>query len=66
MHLLKAVIYPPFALTNVCMATAGIAAGKITNAEELVDIIGCPNYTTGGIIHYSRKTMEEICKTGKR
>ena len=56
---------PPFALTNVCMATAGIAAGKITNAEELVDIIGCPNYTTGGIIHYSRKTMEEICKTGK-
>lgn len=56
---------PAFSLTNVCMATAGVAAGTIKTPKQLADVIGCPEYTTGGIIHYDKHTMEELCKTGK-
>lgn len=56
---------PAFNLSKLCMATAGIAVGKIKSAEELASVIGCPDYTTGGIIHCSEKTLVDLCKTGR-
>lgn len=55
---------PSFPLVNVCMATAGVAAGKITTPEELADVLVCPEYTTGGTIHTDKKLMVQLCKTG--
>lgn len=55
---------PAFPLINVCMATAGVAAGSINTAEDLVDVIGFPEYTTGGVLHCNRKMMVDLCKNG--
>lgn len=57
---------PAFPLVNVCMATAGVAAGKITTPEELADIIGVPEFTTGGLLHCNKKMITELCKTGRQ
>lgn len=55
---------PSFGLKQVCDATVGILADKITSAEELVDVLGVPEFSTGGHIHGSRADYIKLAETG--
>lgn len=56
---------PSFNLRNVCNATIGVIKGTITNPSELADVLGSPEFTTGGVLHCSKKSIENLCATGK-
>lgn len=56
---------PSFSLTNVCNATIGIIKGEITDASSLMDVLGVPEYTTGGYIHASKEDLVKLGETGK-
>ena len=56
---------PTFSLTGACNATIGRLKGTIKNEEELADVIGAPEFTTGGAIHCSKKSLVKLLKTGK-
>lgn len=56
---------PPFNLRNVCNATIGLLDGSITNAEEMADVIGAPDFPTGGIVHVDRSELLRLITTGK-
>lgn len=56
---------PSFSLKNVCKATIGILEGTIDSVEKLMDVLGVPEYTTGGFIHASKEDLIELGKTGK-
>ena len=56
---------PSFSLTKTCQATIGILKGNVTNAEQLMDILGVPEYTTGGFIHASKADLIKLGETGK-
>ena len=56
---------PSFSLKNTCEATIGILRGKITNASELMDVLGVPEYTTGGYIHADKASLTKLGETGK-
>ena len=48
---------PPFGLKEVCNATIGILDGTIKTPEELADVLGAPDFPTGGYIHVDRKEL---------
>lgn len=56
---------PSFSLVNTCKATIGILNGSIKNASELMDVLGVPEYTTGGYIHASKADLTKLGETGK-
>lgn len=56
---------PPFGLNNVCESVIGILEGKITNCEELVNVLGIPEFSTGGNIHTTKEDMIKFLETGK-
>jgi len=56
---------PTFSLTGACNATIGRLKGTIKDEEELADVIGTPEFTTGGTIHCSKKSLVKLLKTGK-
>lgn len=56
---------PSYTLKSVCNATIAMASGKIHKPEDLVDILGLPDFTTGGYVHGSRELALKIIKTGK-
>ena len=56
---------PCFSLKNVCNATIGILNGQITNASQLAEVLGVPEFTTGGFLHASKEDLEKLCETGK-
>lgn len=56
---------PSFSLNNVCNATIGMLKGTVNNAEELMEILGVPEYTTGGYIHASKADLTKLGETGK-
>lgn len=56
---------PHYTLKAVCDATMAIISGKATKAEDLVDILGLPDFTTAGFIHGSKDTILKLIKTGK-
>lgn len=56
---------PSFSLTNACKATIGIIKGEITDAASLMDVLGVPEYTTGGFIHASKEDLVKLGETGK-
>lgn len=56
---------PSFSLKNVCLATIGMVKGEITNVPELMDVLGVPEYSTGGFIHASREDLIKLGETGE-
>lgn len=56
---------PPFALAKVCRGTRGLVDGSITDVEGLMDVLGTPEFTTGGFVHASREDLIKLGKTGK-
>lgn len=56
---------PSFSLKNVCLATQGIINGTITTPAELAKVLGAPEFTTGGFLHASEKSLEKLCETGR-
>lgn len=56
---------PSFDLTSTCMATKGILEGTITDVPSLMDVLGAPEFTTGGHIHSTREDLIELGKTGR-
>lgn len=55
---------PSFGLKNVCMAVVGILEGKINNEDELISVLGIPEFPTGAIVNADKKMMVDIAKTG--
>lgn len=56
---------PSFSLTNVCNATIGILKGTIKDADSLMDVLGVPEFTTGGYVHADKETLRQLGETGK-
>ena len=56
---------PSFSLKNVCTATIGMIKGTVTDASTLMDVLGVPEYTTGGFIHASKEELTKLGETGK-
>ena len=56
---------PSFSLTNVCKATHGVLTGSITAAAGLANVLGAPEFTTGGFLHADARSLEKLCETGK-
>lgn len=56
---------PSFALNNVCDATIGILKGTIKTNRELAEVLGVPEFTTGGHLHATVDDIEKLCETGK-
>lgn len=57
---------PSFALNNVCDATIGVLKGEIKTAEELSEVLGVPEFTTGGYLHTDKESLINLCETGKQ
>lgn len=56
---------PPFALASVCEATEKILKNEVTDCEQLADILGVPEYSTGGVIFTDKKSLVNLMKTGR-
>ena len=57
---------PSFNLKNVCESTIGIIKGTIKNGEDLAEVLGVPEFTTGGHIHTNKAELVELMNTGKQ
>lgn len=56
---------PCYGLKEACNATIAILKGEATKPEDIVDILDCPDYPTGGTINMSKDQKLELVKTGK-
>jgi len=56
---------PSFNLKAVCEATVGILTGKIKDHKGLMEVLGTPDFSTGGTIHASDEDLESLSKTGR-
>lgn len=56
---------PHYNLREVCDATIAVITGKATKAEDLVEILGLPDFSTAGFIHGSAENILKLIKTGK-
>lgn len=57
---------PSFGLAEVCDATIGMLNGSVTDVSSLMDILGQPEFTTGGFVHASKSDLIDLGKTGKK
>lgn len=56
---------PSFNIKNICDATIGIIQNKISNAGELMDTLGVPEFTSGGFIHADENALKQLGTHGK-
>lgn len=56
---------PAFSLRNACKATIGRIKGELKTSAELAKVLGSPEFTSGGSLHASEKSLEKLCETGK-
>lgn len=56
---------PCFSLKNVCSAVIGILDGTIIDFKTLANVLGAPEFPTGGFLHASDESLEQLCATGK-
>lgn len=52
-------------LKNVCMATIGVLKGEISTVQQLHEVLGAPDFPTGGIVHNDRREFISLLETGK-
>lgn len=57
---------PSFALKNVCEATKGVLNGSINNSHELMDVLGAPEFSTGGVFHTTQEDLYKLGETGRQ
>lgn len=55
----------PFSLKGICEGTIGLLDGSIENVEQLMDVVGAPEFPTGGFIHTDKKELLKLGTTGK-
>lgn len=55
---------PSFGLENVCNSVIGILNGTITDTSSLVDVLGIPQFTTGGNVHTTKDGIVKLAETG--
>lgn len=56
---------PSFNLKAVCEATIALLRGEISNSDDLMDILGAPDYSTGGYIHVEPSDLYSLGRTGR-
>lgn len=56
---------PPFGLTEVCNATIGLMNGSIESVADLMEVIGYPEFPTGGFIHKDPKELMNLGINGR-
>ena len=54
-----------FGLKETCKATIGLLDGTIDSIESLIDIIGAPEFPTGGKIHPEQSELLKLMKYGR-
>lgn len=55
---------PTFSLKNACSAVQAILTGKATKASDLVDVLGVPEFPSGGHVHTNDKELATLCEKG--
>lgn len=55
----------PFGLKETCNATIGMLDGTIEDENGLLDVIGAPEFTTGGKIHAEQSELLKLMKYGR-
>ena len=56
---------PRYNLKAVCEATKALASGRVKTSEDLAEILGLPDFTTGGLIHGSMEKAVQLIETGR-
>lgn len=56
---------PSFSINNACRATIGILKGEITTTEQLTEVLGSPEFTSGGFLHASKESLAKLVETGR-
>lgn len=57
---------PSFALKNVCEGTKGVLDGSIKNSHELMDVLGTPEFSTGGVLYATKSDLYNLGDTGRQ
>lgn len=57
---------PSFNLKSVCEGTKAVLTGKAKDYKELMEILGTPEFSTGGVIHATKQDLYDLGKTGKK
>lgn len=57
---------PAFGLKQTCDATIAMIKGEVHNSEELMDILGTPDYSTGGVFHATKEQLVKLANTGRQ
>lgn len=55
----------PFGLKEVCNATIGMLTGKVAEPADLMDVLGYPEFSTGGYIHEDPRELMKLYTTGR-
>lgn len=55
---------PSFNLKAVCEATIKLLHGEISDSDELMDILGAPDFPTGGFIHVEENELYRLGRYG--
>lgn len=55
---------PPYNLSSACEAAMAILSGRANKADDLVDILGAPDFKTGGNVHINDKDIKQLIETG--
>lgn len=56
---------PSYTLRNACLGVASILRGNAKTPEDVVDILGAPDFSTGGYIHSDRELLLKLLNTGR-
>lgn len=56
---------PSYTLRNACLAVASILRGQSKSPEDVVDILGAPDFSTGGYIHTDKELLLKLLKEGR-
>lgn len=55
----------PFGLSEVCKATIAMIEGTVDNVPDLMEILGAPEFPTGGFIHTDKKELIRLGQSGR-
>ena len=56
---------PRFSLKSVCNTAIGMLNGKYNKAEDILAVLGLPDFSTGGFIHRNDAELLRLLKTGR-
>lgn len=56
---------PSYPLKEACLAAIAMLKGQAVEADDIVDILGAPDFTFGGWLHASREEQKKLVETGK-